>query len=368
MRHGIKLLTVFLLSGVLFYSGCQNQGNVTPQQQSILPQNFSVDIPSSISGSNSASLRTNVDTLNGNLIYLNLTTFIAVGKGAAKIVQDVITGISAYNINKPMTLSFQSTDDNRTKNLVVVANSEFDNAQWEFQMTVTDAQSESNADGGTAMEIFWNRNPIKGIAIIKPYNINRDNEWGADSAVVRIDYSEAGENGYDKQMTVSIAGLPLASPLEDPYSISTLKMFVGKKGDRVDVYGNSNHPNAKFFNGTTGFDWAFVASGSDSADIATAEVGLPPSSLDATSRSVLLDDYSIKSVFTSQILSVWPNLSQQVLDAFLYNTGAPGFFNNKGFISAGTSPGSQYDVYVSQIAQLTPYNPKDISNLTISFK
>ncbi len=368
MKRSIKLLSIFLISGMLFYSGCKNDNEVKPTDQSILPENFSVDIPASISSNSNAGMRTEVDTLNGNAIYINLTTFIAVGKGGATLVQQLIDAIRTYNINKPMTLSIQSNDDNRTKNIVVVANSEFENSQWEFQMTVTDAESEGNPDGGKGLEIFWNRNPVKGIAIIKPYNINRNDDWGSDSAVVRIDYSEAGENGYDKQMIVSIAGLPMPSPLVNMYAISKLKMFAGRTGNIVDLYGNSDHPNAVFFSGRKGFNWAFVGSVLDSADIGVAEVGLPPSGLDATSHSVLLGDYSIKNVFTNEIKTVWPNIPQADLDAYLYNTSAPGFFNNHGFVSAGTAPGPDYDPIVPRLDNLTPYNPKDISNMTISFK
>jgi hypothetical protein len=137
----------------------------------------------------------------------------------------------------------------------------------------------------------------------------------------------------------------------------------------VDVYGNSNHPNAVLFTGTPGLDWAFIASGNDSQNIGVAEVGLPPNSLDETDRTVLLKDYSIKHVFTNGILAVWPGLDQASLDAYLANTAAPGYFNDTvGFVSGGASPGAQYDGLVLRLDNLSPYNPKDISELNISFR
>ena len=169
-------------------------------------------------------------------------------------------------------------------------------------------------------------------------------------------------------MVVAVADLPVEHPLENPYSMSTLKMFAGKNGDVIDVYGNSNHPNATFFTGDSGFNWAFIASGSDSKDIGVAEVGLPPSNLDEPSKEVLLDYYSIKDVFTREIYEVWPNIDQESVDAYLYNTGAPGYFANHGFVQGGVSPGEEYEVLESRLNRLSPYNPKEITNLSISFK
>ena len=123
-------------------------------------------------------------------------------------------------------------------------------------------------------------------------------------------------------------------------------MFVGKKGNKVDVYGNSDHPNAKFFTNDTGFNWAFAASGDDDLNIAVAEVGIPRSSLDDPSRSVILGTNSIKNVFTSQIYTVWPNIDPASVSTFLLNTTAPGFFGSRGFIQGGTAPNASYDMLV----------------------
>ncbi|MGM0528724.1 MAG: hypothetical protein ACQERS_09975 [Bacteroidota bacterium] len=96
-------------------------------------------------------------------------------------------------------------------------------------------------------------------------------------------------------------------------------------------------------------------------------MGLPDSYLDEPSRSVLLEDYSIKNVFTQQIYEVWPNISQESIDIYLYNTEAPGYFDSNGFIQGGTSPGEDHDVLVDRLPSLSPYNPKEIAELDISF-
>jgi hypothetical protein len=145
-------------------------------------------------------------------------------------------------------------------------------------------------------------------------------------------------------------------------------MFVGKKGDVVDVYGNSNHPNAILFSGNVGFNWAFVASGNDPKDIAVAEVGLPPITLDTDDREVLLKDYSIKNVLASEITSVWPQIDPTALDTYLSATSAPGYFNASGFIAGGVSPSAEFDLLEDRLEDLSPYNPKATSELVVTFK
>ncbi len=364
-----KLLS--LITGIIvafWIAGCENNDEIIMPEGSILPGQFKVDIPSAISRQGNPGARTAVDTLDGNAVYEHLTTFIHIGEEAAEIVEDIITSIGIYNINKPMVLSFEGEDDGRIKNLEVIENVFFEGDSWEYQLTITDAESEGNEDGGKAIQVFWNRDPVSGVAILKPYNIDRDNDEAWTQAMFRIAYSETGDQGYDRHMIVEIAGLPLAEPLDDPYSMKALKMFVGKTGDMVDVYGNSDHPNAIFFSGQAGFNWAFAAAGDDNENLGVAEVGLPPSQLDATGRSILLEDYSIKNVFTDEIYAVWPFIDEQIVNAYLHNTEAPGYFNNGGFVQGGISPGAEYDALEGRVTSLSPYNPREIANLSISFK
>lgn len=368
-----SLLAVGLFSSLVFTS-CENNETVQPQQD-LLPQSFSVDIPASLSNKNSITNgritgRIKEDTLQGNDIYLHLNTFIAVGEGASKLVEEFIEGIRKYKIDRIQSLTFTSDDDNRPKNLIVLSDVTYENQAWDYQLTITDANSEGAADGGKALQIFWNKSRlVKGIAIIKPYNCDRIENANAKDAVFRIDYTEGGALGYDSQMEVTISGLPLENPLEDPYSVSTLRMFAGKKGDVVDVYGNTNHPNAILFSGNVGFNWAFVASGNDVKNIGVAEVGLPPSMLNKSDRETLLKEYSIKNVFTKEITSVWPGIDQKLLAAYLTNTSAPGYFDGKkGFIAGGVSPGADWDLLNNRLNALSPYNPKTTSELVVNFK
>lgn len=368
MKRITLILTVLVAGLILVFTSCEESFLEPGTNESILPENFKVDIPDALTQSGPHFKSTAVDTLNGNEIYEHLTNFIAVGEGASEIVQDIMLAIAIYGINQPMSLTFTGDDDKRDKNLVVVEESYFEGTTWDYQLTITDAGSEGNEDGGNAIQVFWSTQPIEGIAILKPYNIDRKSTPEPNDAIFRIDYSERQYMDYEAHMIVTIAGLPVANPLTDPYGISALKMFVGKDGDVIDVYGNTNHPNAKFFSQESGFNWAFVASGDDYKEIGVAEVGLPPSNLDETSRTSLLDYYSIKNVFTREIYSVWPWIDETTVNSYLHNTEAPGFFSENGFIQGGTSPGEDWDPLALRIEDLVPYNPKEISNLTLSFK
>lgn len=366
-KISLYILAVLMGTG-LYITGCTEGNGPDMPDESILPESFGVDIPDALSSVSAKKSASEIDTLKGNDVYEHLRTFIQVGDHAAEIVSDVIKAIRSYEINKPMSLSFLGDDDNRVKNLAVVENSEYDDVTWEFQLTITDADSEGNDDSGKALQVFWNRDPVKGIALVKPYNIDRRQDAILENAIYRIDYN-TDDVFYDATMIVSIAGLPVASPLQDPYSMKALKLFAGKTGDIIDVYGNSDHPNAILISGNAGFNWAFVASGNEVEDLGVAEVGLPPSNLDETSRSKLLGYYGIGEVFEREIKAVWGvAVPQLLIDAYLVNTEAPGYFNSYGFVSAGVSPGSDYDELDIRLPDLTPYNPKDVGNLSISFK
>jgi len=359
-------ITVFF-AGILFFTACDTDPFSPGGEESILPDRFSIDIPDAISQDIAAKKSAAIDTMKGNEVYEHLTFFIHVGESAAEIVEGIIWTLSIYDIDRVKTLTYESDEDGRIKNLVVEAAPEFEDQLWDYGLTLTDAESEGNEDGGKALQIFWNADPRAGVALLKPYNINREDDFEAAEAMFRIDYSEEGEMGYDAHMIVSIADLPMVDPLLEPFSMNSMKMFVGKDGDFIDVYGNSSHPNAKLLTTTTGYNWAFVASGEDNRDVAAAEVGLPLSTLDATGREVLLEEYSIKNVFTNEVKTVWPNASDELLNAWLTNTEAPGFFDENGFVQGGTAPGEEYNGVASRLTGLSPYNPKTIANLVIEF-
>lgn len=374
MKKQNVVLSVLVLIILMLFNSCEkNFEDPFAQNDSILPNRFSIDLPSSLS-EKSGSIGTKsaeIDTLKGNLIYSNLITFIAVGEGAANIVEAVIAYIRIFNITDIIDMTYVSDEDNRIKHLVIVENAEFQGRTWQYQLSITDVESESNADGGNAMQIFWNNSPVEGIALLKPYNLNRRENRQHKDAMFSIEYSETGALNYEAYMTIEIAGLTVED--RQTYGVNALKMFVGRNGDLIDVFGNSNHPNAKFFSETKGYNWAFVASGNSSKNISVVELGLPYSDLDSDSKDVILKDYSIKNVLTEEIntwflnmFSVRPNAED--LSAYLMNADAPGYFGNYGFIQGGTAPSADYGVLEDRIENLAPYNPKAVNDMVIAFK
>jgi hypothetical protein len=368
MKKQIYYPIILFLLGMFIFTACEDNYNGPGQDEGILPDQLTVDIPASLSQEVSAKKSATIEPLKGEEIYRHLRFFIHSGAHSARLVKHVIFAIRRYNIDQVKTVTYESEDDGRIKNLVVVEGPEFDGRVWEYGLTITDAESEGNEDGGKAMQIFWNTRPKEGITLIKPYNLDRTNERRMAEAMFRIDYSGAGELGYDHHMIVSIADMPAIDPLLAPFAMDGMKMFVGKKGDVVDVFGNSSHPNAKFLTEHVGYNWAFVASGSETEDIAVAEVGLPLSTVDAEEREVLLEEFSIYNVLYTEVKTVWPDASEEILNEWLVNTEAPGFFNVEGFIQGGEAPGDEFLPLVRRIGALSPYNPKTIANLEINFK
>ena len=360
MKKVNYVLGLLLLSGVILFNSCKKDDETTEDTSSSLPTSFSIDIPDAISADvNTGSRSTNSDTLNGGQIYGHLRGFIRVGERSGQIVEDIITAISAHHINRAMDITYTSNEDNREKHLVVVKNINYESVSYEFKMTISDALTSEKG-----IQIFWNRSPIVGVAILQPYNINMTSN-DHPNAIYRIDYDESGSMNYDKHMVVSIANRNVEDA--DIYGLDNLKMFVGKTADIIEVYGNSNHPNAEFFtNSEVGFDWAFVAASDRAQNIGVAEVGLPSNSLDSDSRTVILVDNAIKTVFNNQISSL--GYAQVHINRYLYNTDAPGYFNNGGFVQGGASPSVNYLVLEGKINNLTPFNPIDIKNLTVEFE
>ncbi len=362
------------LLAVLFFQSCSEEPLLVKNEtETIIPEQFRVEIPSSLSNDNAlkSSLKStsaDYDTLSGQDIYGHLVHFIRIGDHSAELIEEILMSIAIHRINRPITMSYVSDDDEKLKNLVVTTDEYFEGVPWQYKLVITDAESEGNPDKGKAIELFWNRDPVKGVAILKPFNINK-NETRNPEAMYRVDYGETSEYGYDRWMIVSISGLPLLRPSADPFGVDNMKMFVGRTGDIVDVYGNSNHPNATFFDpAVKGFNWAFVASSNRMLDIGVAEIGLPYSYIDATTADVILKEYSIKHVFEREIKAQWGDwISQDAIDAYLANTEAPGYFDQFGFVAAGTAPSDDYAEIERSIGNLVPYSPKAIAELALSF-
>ncbi len=368
----IKPALGVLLVLMLIFSACQREN--IQQNGNILPGKFEINIPQSINSNTDEKIYSQGDTVLGPRLYRHLRRFIHTGQFGANVVEKIIQKIRKYNLGQDISFSYTSDQDGRVKNVIIVSNQKFEGRTWQYKMTITDAQNAEENDRGLAMEIFWNRHPVSGIAIIKFKNLNANTAEKFENTMLRLEYSEdpATTNGYDETMQVMISDWPLDST--DRYSLKNLMMFVGRAGSRVDVYGNSDHPNAwLLLPDQKGLDWAFAASADEREDIAVADVGLPPNTLNTTQRSVILGQYSLKNVLSNEVKRWFRAMfhftpAPTVLSRYLRNADSPGMFNRNGFVQGGgTPPSDAYKPLIKAINELTPFNPYKVAHLHISF-
>ena len=115
---------IVLLLGLVFFTACENtfEGPGDPQlEATIIPEQLSIDIPAALS--QDASILKSapvVDTLKGREIYGHLRFFIHTGDHAGRMVKHIIFALRRYNIDQVKTVTYESEDDGRIKNLVVV--------------------------------------------------------------------------------------------------------------------------------------------------------------------------------------------------------------------------------------------------------
>lgn len=364
---------------VMSFVSCTKDDDDDPSNEAQFPETLVVDIPDALSASNSLKSDASVtsvqagDGFDGHEIYRNLRFFVALAEHGANFVQEMMDAIRIHDLARELDVQFTSEDDGREKHLVVKPDQVFEGVTYQFGLTLSDLELESDSVGGIGLQIFWNSNPVSGVAIVKPNYVDRtSNDMG--SGIVRIDYTQA-DPAYDATMVVSIAGLPLEKRRIDKFVVDNIKMFVGKKGDIVDIYGNSNHPYAYFESAEpskTGLQYAFTGSANDAEDYAVAEVALPPSSFNSTSRSEIMTTYSIKNVLVAAVAAEYNKTTQQVEDyieqqGLLTNVVPPGYFANGSFVASGTAPEDKYNALETRMNALTPYNPTVVAGLSLGF-
>ena len=353
----IKFLT--MLFAVTLLVSCSDDEEVRSAID--IPSTFSVDIPTPIS-SNTGSLsgRTSGDgdgVIEGNEIYESVRHFIYLGEQSAEIIEFTLFIAVALENENVRSFTFIGDDDQREKRLEITENVTREGVNYQYEMTMVDTENEDKA-----LQLLWNTDPaVSGVAIMQPYNLDRTDTEVDQNAFFRIDYTE-DHSDYDAAMTVSISG---ATVVENG-DIDNLKMFVGKRGDIVEVMGNSNHPNVTIIdnNFTGGRNYAFVGRGDESNDLGVVKLALPPSN---TPTDDVLVDFSVFSVLEAEIQSAGVS-DQVIIDAILVEALSPAYFNNNGFITSGpdNKPMDFSDEFVD-LTGMNPFVPNDIKNLTLSF-
>jgi len=352
-KIGIVLLVVFILPFV----ACEEGDDA---DNSLLPKTFTVDIPDAISY-DAAGARIAEDDINGGLIYALLGVYVKFGEASALLVQEFITYLRTHpGITKVDTFIFTSEQDGRVKTATVEEDATYDGTLYQYKITVWDEVE------NTAFQLFWNSNPVSGIAIMNPYNIDRTNEYVDQELMYSIEYTE-DDTVYDKVMIVSVSGNE--PDYED--GPNNFKMYVGKTGNTVEIFGNSNHPNFTIIgnNNSTARNYAFVGRADAAQEIGVAQVAMPPSTVNTNVD--LFEDYSIRKVLQQEVLEVFGTSLPALLEPFLVNSDPPGYFvKGKGFEgSADNLPDeSGFTEEFIDLGGMTPYVPNDIQFLEVEFE
>ena len=323
-----------------------------------IPENFSIDIPDAISnGTGGLSSRTAGDgdgIIEGEEIYAALPHFIRLGEASAEIVEaSLFVGAILETLNI-RSYTLDEGDDGRAKRFDISENVVRAGVPYQYEMTLIDVE-----DNELALQVLWNTNPVVGVGILRPYYIDRIENEDIEG-FVRINYSE-DDPIYDATMTVAISGVETVEE-SDP---DNLKMFVGKSGDVVDVFGNSNHPTMTLVdpNYTGGRNYAFVGRGDETQNLGVVKLALPPSNVETAD---VLETYSVYNVLEEEIDAVI-ELDQSVKDAILAEAGAPAYFDGSGFISAGASVPDGFSASFIDLEGMNPFVPTQVRDLTISF-
>ncbi len=362
-----KAAYILLIALGFWHFSCQKQGINYDRLE--LPAKITIDLPESISSSNIKSAE---DTINGNRIYAYMRYFIYTAEASAQFIEDVLKQLSFVSL-KPGEIFSYTGQDGRIKIVELSEYQNFEKHLWRYKLTLKDEQIEVDSQNGTALEFYWNPQPKECLAIIKPATLdyNLTNKWQEGRIKLYYSQNPIKTSGYEEIMTVEISNKPLFRPR---FGMRNMKMFVGRTNERVDLYGNSDLPEAWLLipRSRPGIDWAFVASADYQNKLAVAEVGLPPNYLNTNSRNALLKTYSIYNVLRNEYYHWYlqnhgqpPDTS--VMDNYLQNAKAPGFFNNNGFVQGGDEPGEEYEPLVEAIEKLKPYKPKEVLELQILF-
>lgn len=161
----MKKIVVLFCVVALLMTACKKDNSTTSSKN--LPSQIVVNLPSSISSDAATSKQALSDVIKGGEIYNSLRVYIKIGENAADVIQQIIISLRNNNVDKPMTFSIVSNDDSRTKNCVVTSNATYNSKTYELKLNMTDGTD-------TAMQIFWNTNPVEGLAILDAYQINHN--------------------------------------------------------------------------------------------------------------------------------------------------------------------------------------------------
>ncbi len=357
----IKTLIVIIIASIIY--ACSSKYDQTKPNDildtSILPAEFRVDIPDALSFDISIpeGRQRQDEIISGGEIYESLRGFIWVGESAGDILEELFTGILSANVDNLVEFSVLSDNDGRQKYFAVSQRVSYDGINYRYELNAIDE------DGERAAQILWNTKPIEVVAILNPYNINRNDNPNFADVLLRIDYTE-GHSDYEAAMTVYISDVPA-----DSTGLDNIKMFAGRNGDLIEVFGNSNHPNLKMIDETFtgGRNYAFIGRADETEDVAVAEIALPPSAVDTNIG--IMNDYSLFNILEDELHEVGIT-NPLVIDLVLKNAKAPAYFiGDEGFVSSENDipDHEEFSEDFIDLSGLIPFIPRDIRDLQVEF-
>ncbi|MDX2191612.1 MAG: hypothetical protein SFY32_17300 [Bacteroidota bacterium] len=357
-----------LLTIITIIIGCQTKKTdpnpSTPSSSLAVPTTFRIPIPSSLNGTPKTTSRMENGrieaadpALSGNVIYEGLRGYIKLGDDAASLVTSIMGFIKTYNLTTEMNVTFKDDKDNKFKTIIVVKNAKFENSIYEYRLLIRDSSLRLSA-----IEVFFNSAPIKGTAIISYNAVEPNNTVAGSNPMYRIDYDENPGGGAEKRMQIYISGV------SSTVGLTALRMNVTKTGDILDIVGNSNHPNVMAGDLALGtINYAFRAKVNIALNTGVAEIALPLSSI-TTINNTLMDTYSIKNVLKNAAVAKWGSANESLINDYLKNANPPGFFDQTGFLYAGSAPSSVTGFNgLSTLTGLMPFVPNDIQTLNVQF-
>ena len=360
-----KITYIIVFASCLLVSCHKDQGT-----KNTMPSRLSIDIPDNLSNATANRSVEQGLQMDAADTYENIREFVAVAESAADLVDAIASSLQEHKIDRVMEFSFTG-DDNRDKKLTVEENKYLDNKAWGLKLTIVDKELND-----TAIQVYWNKGQMAGVAILQPYHMNR--QESDVNAIYKIDYSEL-ESAYQARMIVEL----IISAQEGTWSMNKMKLFAGRNGDDFVLYGNSNHPNASetFFSYDQGASYAFIAKSNVAQDIAVAEIALAPAQM--LSVDSLLKAYSIENVLKREVIRQMhddghvdtTNFSAQdwdyyyaLLEEEIINMGAPAYFDSKGFIAAGDTILEGFTTEFKNMEGLNPFAPSLVKDLNIRFE
>lgn len=388
MKKFSLFIVVALIMSFSFYSCEENKDDLKENETTTLaalPENFSIDIPNSISANTtlkSASKTTTSlkssddDVIDGNELYKNLRFYIEVVDFSANFVEEIIDHIKVIKQHENLVEFTFTGDDKRDKVVKLADNQSFEGKSYKHSLKIY-----NKSDNKLSFAIYWNNSPVDGVATCKPKIMNYNDDSDIN-VLYRVEYKENVSN-YDKVMIVTATGIKLKNNTD----LDKIKVFAGQKGDFIDIYGNSNHPD--FYkelplnaNDKVGINVAFVSSCDTKKDISVCEIGLPKNNIDTQERNDILKDYSIKEYFikaayyqyviatnnTTITYDAFKLLMETMAGNYFKNVNPPAYFNKDGFVQSGEAPNSEYTDITTRMDVLTPYSPKKVSEMTLTLE